>query len=72
MCLSAIYWARFKRVYYGNTRSDAAKIQFDDDWIYREVARPIARRKLRMQQLLRDEALKVFMEWEAKTDKVRY
>lgn len=72
MCLSAIYWARFKRVYYGNTRSDAAKIQFDDDWIYREVARPIARRKLEMRQLLRDEALKVFTEWEAKTDKVRY
>src|SRR6266567_3460288 len=38
MCLSAIYWARFKRVYYANTRKDAAKIQFDDDWIYREVA----------------------------------
>src|SRR5580692_457276 len=31
MCLAAIYWARLKRVYYANTRDDAAGIQFDDD-----------------------------------------
>jgi tRNA(Arg) A34 adenosine deaminase TadA len=72
MCLSAIYWARIQRVYYANTRRDAAKIDFDDDWIYREVARPIARRKLPMHQLLRAEALETFAEWQAKPDKVRY
>src|ERR1700760_4226374 len=38
MCLSAIYWARFKSVYYANTQLDAAKIDFDDRMIYREVA----------------------------------
>ena len=72
MCLAAIYWARFKKVYYANTRRDAARIQFDDDWIYREVARPVSRRKIPMRQLLRPEALKVFDEWRAKTDKIRY
>ena len=72
MCLAAIYWARFKKVYYANTRRDAAQIQFDDDWIYREVARPIARRKIPMRQLLRAEALAVFAEWQAKRDKVVY
>lgn len=72
MCLSAIYWARFKKVYYANTRQDAAKIQFDDDLIYREVSTPIARRQIPMKQLLRPEALKVFAEWKGKTDKVRY
>ena len=72
MCLAAIYWARFKKVFYANTRRDAARIEFDDDLIYREVARPVARRKLAMQQLLRPEALKVFAEWQAKPDKVRY
>ena len=72
MCLAAIYWARFKKVYYANTRRDAARIQFDDDEIYREVARPISRRQIPMRQLLREEALKVFAEWEAKPDKVRY
>jgi guanine deaminase len=72
MCLAAIYWARLRRVYYANTQLDAAKIDFDDRFIYREVALPIARRKIPMQQLLRPEALKVFAEWKTKTDKVRY
>jgi guanine deaminase len=72
MCLAAIYWARLKRVYYGNTRRDAAKIEFDDDFIYREVARPITRRKIPMKQLLRNEAFKVFAEWQAKPDKTPY
>src|SRR2546422_1452742 len=57
MCLAAIYWARLKKIYYGNTRRDAARIQFDDEFIYREVARPIARRRIPMRQLLRPEAL---------------
>src|SRR5215470_1237727 len=35
MCLSAIYWSRLRKVYYGNTRKDAAGIAFDDDFIYR-------------------------------------
>ena len=72
MCLSAIYWARLRSVFYGNTRKDAAKIAFDDDFIYRQVALPLGRRKLRMKQLLRREALKAFAEWEQKTDKIPY
>ena len=72
MCLSAIYWARIRKVYYGNTRKDAARIAFDDEQIYREVALPLGRRKLEMKQILRNEALKAFVEWEKKPDKVRY
>ena len=72
MCLSAMYWARLRSVYYGNTRRDAARIAFDDDFIYREVALPIRKRKLVMKQLLRDEALAAFVEWENKPDKIRY
>jgi tRNA(Arg) A34 adenosine deaminase TadA len=72
MCLSAIYWARLRKVYYANTRKDAANIQFDDDFLYREVALPINRRKLPMKQLLHKEALKVFTEWVAKPDKTPY
>src|SRR5450432_447216 len=66
MCLAAIYWARLTKIYYANTRKDAAKIRFDDDLIYREIARPITRRKIPMKQLLRDEAIKVFGEWKDK------
>ncbi len=72
MCLAAIYWARFQKVYFANTRRDAKKIEFDDDLIYREVARPVSRRKIPMQQLLRPAALQVFAEWQAKPDKIRY
>jgi guanine deaminase len=72
MCLAAIYWARFTKVYYANTRKDALQIEFDDDLIYEEVATPISQRKLPMIQLLRREALPAFQEWRAKEDKIRY
>jgi len=72
MCLAAIYWARIRTVFYANTRKDAARIAFDDAFIYREVALPIGKRKLVMKQLLRDEALGAFVEWRDKADKIRY
>jgi tRNA(Arg) A34 adenosine deaminase TadA len=72
MCLAAIYWARLQAVYYANTRRDAARIQFDDAWLYREVAKPRARRKIPMRQLLRAEALEVFSEWQTKADRIPY
>lgn len=72
MCLSAIYWARLNKVYYANTRRDAAKIDFDDDLIYREVSKPVARRQIPMKQLLRAEAGKVFAAWQSKADKIVY
>jgi len=72
MCLAAIYWARLKKVYYANTRRDAAKIGFDDELIYREVARPVSRRRLPMKQLLRTDAGKVFAAWKSLPDKVVY
>jgi guanine deaminase len=72
MCLSAIYWARLHRVFYANTRQDAARIDFDDDFIYQQVALPLEKRKLPMKQLLHKEALAAFTEWERKPDKVLY
>jgi tRNA(Arg) A34 adenosine deaminase TadA len=72
MCLAAIYWARCRRIYYGATRLDAAQIQFDDEFLYREVAAPIAQRRLPMKQLLRREALAVFKAWAIKPDRVVY
>jgi guanine deaminase len=72
MCLAAIYWARLRRVFYANTRRDAARIGFDDEALYREVARPVSRRRIPMRQLLRAEAAKAFAEWQAKPDKTPY
>jgi tRNA(Arg) A34 adenosine deaminase TadA len=72
MCLAAIYWARLKKIYFAGTRLDAARIGFDDALIYREISRPLARRRIPMRQLLRPETLAVFAEWEKKADKVGY
>ena len=72
MCLSAIYWARLDRLYYANTRRDAARIGFDDDHIYGEVARPLDQRTIPTTRLLAEDALAVFKEWEAMPDKVPY
>ena len=72
MCLSAIYWARIKKIYYGNTREDARKIDFDDSLIYTELQKNIEKRKIPMIQILRNEALKAFELWDKKIDKVKY
>lgn len=72
MCLSATYWARLDKVYYANEQADAAAINFDDAFLYRQLSLPRERRSLVCEQILRDEALEVFREWDAKTDKVPY
>ena len=72
MCLSAIYWARIGRVFYANTRKDAADAGFDDEMIYRELSLPLAERQFQLQQCLREEALPALAEWKAKADKTPY
>lgn len=72
MCMGAIYWARPRKVYFANSRSDAAKIGFDDSLIYDELSLPLESRRIVMECIGRDEAIKVFEEWNAKPDKVSY
>lgn len=72
MCLAAIYWARIPTVFYGNTRQDAAEIGFDDDFIYQQMPLPPQERTIKMQPLLRHEALATFQSWIRKPDKVPY
>jgi guanine deaminase len=72
MCLAAIYWARIEKIYYANTRGDAAQIEFDDDFLYQELNLPIKQRKIPMIQVNHKEALAVFREWALKVDKMTY
>ena len=72
MCLSAIYWSHIDKIYFGNTRIEAAKIGFDDNFIYDELLMDLAKRKIPSQQLNQNEAIKSFQEWELKTDKIEY
>lgn len=72
MCLGAIYWARPARLFYANSKEDASAINFDDQFIYEEIARPIAERKLFTRQILREEALVAFKKWRESATKIEY
>ena len=72
MCLSAIYWSHIDKVYYGNSRDDAAKIQFDDKFIYDELSLKMTERKIPISQISRDEAIKAFNLWENEENKIKY
>ncbi len=72
MCLGAIYWARLDRIYFGNSRTDAAKIGFDDKLLYREIPLPVSRRAIPTIRLMKEQALTAFREWERCTEKIAY
>ena len=72
MCLGAIYWAGIERIYYANTRQDAEDIDFDDNFIYEELSKPMSERDIPFIQLLRNEAQAAFRVWAEKDDKREY
>ena len=72
LCLGAIFWARLDKMYYGNNKTDAKNIGFDDSFIYDELALKPADRKLPSEVLLHNEAITAFEAWMSKEDKVEY
>ncbi len=72
MCLGAIYWARLDKIYYANTKVDAAAIGFDDQFIYEELDLEMKERKLPIVQLMREEAQIAFKKWEQSPLKIEY
>ncbi len=72
MCLGAIYWARPSKVFYANSKKDAAEIGFDDDFIYQEIELPLEKRKIPFEQISQNEAKKVFKDWLKKENKNLY
>ncbi len=72
MCLGAIYWAGISRIYYGNTRKDAADIDFDDNFIYEEIGKDMSERTVPIIPMLRGEAMESFRLWKEKADRVEY
>jgi len=72
MCLGAIYWARPARVFYACVAADAAAAGFDDAFIYEELNRTHADRRVPMQQLLREESLRIFSAWKQQENKTPY
>ena len=76
MCLSAIIWANIRKVYYGNTKEDAANIGFRDDYIYEyieKLSNNIQDRKvLNLKSMNREEAIKVFERYVDDKNKITY
>ncbi|MDD4913441.1 MAG: nucleoside deaminase [Methylococcales bacterium] len=72
MCLGAVYWARLAEVYFACTRSDAAEAGFDDGFIYAELARPAADRRIAMRHLPLTAAVRPFRAWAEWADRTAY
>ena len=73
MCLGAIYWSRMRRVYYANTREDAARIRFSDEDIYDEFSLPPEQRRIvSLVRVPSDRARRAFDRWIRKRDRVAY
>ena len=75
MCASAIIWANIKKVYYGNTKEDAANIGFRDDFIYdfiKKVSESSNSDTLELECIDREETIKSFDKFKEKNDSVIY
>lgn len=72
MCMSAIYWARIKRVVYAATGHDAAKAGFDDTFIAEEICKPYSERSISIDRYKCDKHTQCFEDWENKDNKIEY
>lgn len=73
LCLAASYWAGVDGIIYGATMDDSKKYgNFTDEFFYQQLSKPVSERAIPMQTLLRPEAVKVWKEYQQRTDKVDY
>ena len=72
MCLGAIYWAHLDKIYYGANQFDAARVGFDDSFIYRELELTPDKRKKPVENMLRTEAQEPFDAWSEYIDRIEY
>lgn len=76
MCLSAIIWANIKKVYYGNSKEDAADIGFRDDYIYSYIRNLTENKEnnniLELNCIDREETIQTFKKFKKKNNKIIY
>ena len=72
MCFGAIYWAHLDKIYYGNNKTDAKNIGFDDSFIYEELELDRDKRKIPAKQLIPNKAIEAFKMWEENENKIEY
>jgi len=72
MCLGAIYWSRLDKVYFACSRHDAAAANFDDSYIYDEIALAPSERRIAMLHLNLPNATLPFAVWAQNENKLPY
>lgn len=72
MCLSAIYWARLDRLVFAAGREEAARVGFDDQFLYEQVPLAPKERTLTTDIALEIESLEPFHAWAKKHDRIDY
>ena len=72
MCLSAIYWSRINKVYYANTRHDAANIGFSDNFIYEELSKNNNEKNIELIKIDNTDAINTFVNWDKNNEKIKY
>jgi guanine deaminase len=73
MCMATAYWAGLDGIFRGAVVEDSKRYgNFDDNFIYAEVAKPAKDRAISLQELLRPEAVEVWKEYYDRADKQDY
>ncbi len=72
MCMSAIFWARIPRVYYGTTDYEVAGIGFDDGLLYDLFSNGFTGSGLESVSLDHDECFELLKIWDQREDRQMY
>jgi guanine deaminase len=73
MCMSAIYWSRIDRVFFGNSLENTRQISFDDAFQYEDLALPWEKRRIAVTpNFERDLTLTSFRAWTNKAGRSPY
>lgn len=72
MCMSAIYWARLDAVYFANDLEATRAIGFDDAFQYEDFAKPLAERRVKIEQFRPDLGADAYQAWSSKADRHPY
>ena len=71
MCYSTAYWARISKIYYAASWSDYADL-FDDINIGQDLANTYPERTVALQQIMQDEAQKVWRDFRKIPNRIHY
>lgn len=71
MCYATAYWARLDRIFYAASWTDYADL-FDDSNIGADMKKPYAKRQVKIAQMMRSDAQKVWQEFRTLPDRARY